>query len=273
MLRLFFIETKKCIGRLRTQLIFFSLFIITIISYVMSIHSCYGDSLSNMRSASELGFIQSVESRFLYHLLVMIAPLIACLIYSDTYCEDYKTGVYKSILTKVEKKHYYLSKALVNFLVTFFVFFIPLIINEILCLITFPKKGYFNNFGLPSYDIGYSNFNSDWMLDLLRIKSLFLYSLTYIVIISLFAALFSVLAFSIQLYYKKNRFAVPAAMFIGYMLLSILGNVIGVADISILHCMQSGVQGKFWSIPPLQLLLMVVSLLLIFNKSRREIDI
>lgn len=274
MQKLLLIEVRNCIKRLEFKLMLLCLFIISIGTFWVDCYNYYGRNLCNLRSAYELGIIQSLNFKIILQLLIVILPIISCVIYSDSYYKDYKSGIYKTILTKVEKMNYFLSKAVVNFFITFLVFFIPLVINQILYCIAFPCKGYFNNYGLPYYDIGYTNFNSLYVLDLLRIKSPLLYNLTYILNISLFAGTFALLVFSFQLYYKRNGFMIPVGVFIIYIMLSILiDDFIQINNISILKYLQPNVVGKFRIIPIMQLVLNTISILLILNKTRKEIDL
>lgn len=265
------IELKNCLKRLEVKIVFSIVFIISISSYLANAYNYYGYNLSDLRSAHELSIIQSLDGKFLLQIIVISLPLLSCIIYSDTYYTDYKTRIYKTVLTRIKKQDYFISKAIVNFYVTFFVFFIPLLFNEILNIISFPIKGSFNNYGHPSYYIEYL---SSYLFEMQRIQSPFIYNLIYIIIISIFAAVFSLLGYSIQLYYKKNRFTVPILIFIFYIILDIFGNFINsFKAISILGFLQPGQQGQYWMIIIVQIILLLFSMLLIFNKIKDEVDL
>lgn len=218
--RLFHLELKNCLHRKEFKLIFLTMMLISIGSFLFSCFykwggNQYGGSLLHVRSAYEMSIIQ-VSGGSIISALCFLLPLFAALIYSDTYYSDSQSGVYKSILTRTDPKVFLWAKTLVISVVTFFTFFIPLIINQLLCLIAFPIQGFDNNQGLPPYDIGIQNYSSEWMFDLVRLQSPFLYNLIYTTLISLAATIFALFAYAAYFVVKKGKFAVISGVFLLY---------------------------------------------------------
>lgn len=69
--------------------------------------------------------------------LPFIAPLIACIPYSNTYIQDKKSGVLNKLFTVVEPKEYFLSRIIVNALVSGLVFLIAQSIMLLFLIICF----------------------------------------------------------------------------------------------------------------------------------------
>ncbi len=218
--RLFQLELKNCLHRKEFKFIFLLMMLISIGSFLFSCFykwggNQYGGSLLYVRSAYEMSIIQGTGG-LIISALCFLLPLFAVLIYSDTYYSDSQSGVYKSILTRTDPKVFLWTKSLVISVVTFFTFFIPLLINQLLCLIAFPTQGFDNNQGLPPYDIGIQNYSSEWMFDLVRLQSPFLYNLIYTTLISLAATIFALFAYAAYFVVKKGKFAVISGVFLLY---------------------------------------------------------
>ncbi|WP_129598086.1 hypothetical protein [Anaerophilus nitritogenes] len=216
MKKLLKIEFTHCINSRSFKFVFSTLLFISLSGYLINCYEFYGNKLSFIRSAFEYSIIQGVYSRFLMETELFLLPILACIIYSDSYFMDAKLGTYKNIITRVNKKNYIIAKGIIVFIVTFFTFFIPLMLNQLLCFIAFPIQGYDNNYAIMPYDIGFQNYTKEFLFDLLRLQSPFLYNMTYMIIISLCAALFALLGYSIYFIYKKNRMSVIVGIFALY---------------------------------------------------------
>ncbi|MFC4619987.1 hypothetical protein ACFO4N_14835 [Camelliibacillus cellulosilyticus] len=79
-----------------------------------------------------------------FYIYELIFPLLAALAFSDAYAEDVNTGLIKSILTKIEKKRYLLTRYTVNFCVGGIAAVFPLAINLLAEMTAYPMID--NNF-------------------------------------------------------------------------------------------------------------------------------
>jgi hypothetical protein len=253
------LELRNCLHRKEIKFVFSFLMLISIGGFLLECSRFYGMGMTNIRSAYEMSLIQGTSVHVLLSVECILIPLIASIIYSDSFYVDYQSGVYKSILTRTDTKTYIRAKGIVTFGVTFFVFLIPLLWNQVLCLITFPTEGFDNRFALPPYDIGTQNFNNKFMFDLLRVQSPLLYNLLYMFLISLVAALFAVFAYGAFLVFKKGRFATIAGVFSLYVVVEMAVTAWGSFRLSLINLLQSGNQGS------LSVLLLWISILFVLG--------
>lgn len=192
---------------------------------------------------------------------------MAMMIYSDSYYTECKMGVYKSIVTRVDKKKYIIAKGVAIFTATFVVFFIPLIVNQLLCFIAFPIEGFDNNQSLPPYDIGFQNFHMENRFDFLRVQAPLLYNLLHMVIISLFASLFALLGYALYFIYKKGRLSVMAGIFIVYLVLEVALSFTGGGKNSIIRLLIAGGTGSVAMLILWIVSLLILSIAVIIHKS------
>ncbi|MDR3595875.1 hypothetical protein [Clostridium sp.] len=257
-------EFKNCIKKKSCKVIFSFLFFISISGYLVTCYEFYGDHLTFIRSAHEVCIIQGVYSRFLKNIEVLLLPLICCIIYSDSYYIEYKSGVYKSILTRTDRKNYIVSKAIVIFTIVFISFFLTLFLNQVLCLIAFPTEGFDNNYALPAYDIGFQNFAQGKLFDLIRLQHPFLYNSLFIVIISIFASVFALLGYSISLVYKKNRLLAVGIVYIAYIVSEVCLPLIGMEDFAISNYLSASSYTSSLILGLVLLIMFSISIFIIF---------
>lgn len=268
------LELKSCWKRAELHFIVNFMLIISIASFLIECIPFYGMNLSFVRSAAESTLIQGTYASMLRTTLLIILPLICSLIYADSFYIDYKTGVYKSIITRTDKRKYIMIKSIVVFISTFFVFFITLFVNLVLCLIVFPKYGFDNIYSLPPYDIGVQNYNSMYLFDFLRIQAPFFYNIVSVVIISMFAGLISVLTYSVYfMFLSKNRIVGTMVVFICYILSNIAFPVLGFPNLSLYEQIKPNHIGHFYQIVTWMIVLFILSICFIVSKGmKREWD-
>ncbi|MFL0194084.1 hypothetical protein ACJDU8_00545 [Clostridium sp. WILCCON 0269] len=221
------LEFKNCIANVKFKIVLMVLLLMSILGYLVNCYSSYKLPLSQVRGAYEVSLIQGIQSSNILGIMIVFIPLLSNIVYSDSYYVDSHTGVYKNIITRVNKRHYIISKAIVILTVTFFVFFIPLLLNQLLCLITYPVEGIDHNYCFPAYDIGYQNYTANWLFELTRFNNPFLYNVIYMIIISIFASLFGLIGYIISLIYNKKRFIIVIAPFILNIVIEIFIDILG----------------------------------------------
>lgn len=273
MKQLIIIEFKNCIRSKKFQMTFSVMYLLSLISFFINCERYYGYHLSSVRSAHQVDIIRSLASRTIIDLLIIALPLVAFMINSDSFFRDYNTGVYKNIITRVNKKSYLLVKVLVTFILTFLTFFLTLTLNELLTLIAFPLKGYDNNSAYPSYDIGYSNYTSTDFLDLTRLNSPYLYNIAHIVIISLIAALFAVLILSLSFLMKAKILQIVLGVFSFYTLSDIIFFVLKAEKFSVKNYLYASKTGTPDCLFGWILILTLLPIILYIIAKKDEIDI
>ncbi|MFC0190066.1 hypothetical protein ACFFJY_17355 [Fictibacillus aquaticus] len=94
-----------------------------------------------------------------YQIYALIFPLLASLVYCDAYAEDFNTGLIKSILTKIHKKSYLMTRYAVNFLLGGFIAVFPLLVNFLALMMAFPLIE--NNFYYGMAPVSQNGFYQD----------------------------------------------------------------------------------------------------------------
>ncbi len=265
-------EMKNCLKRKEIHLVFLLVLIISITAFIMECLAFYGSDLSFVRSSAESSLFQGVYASSVRSTLIIILPLLASLIYSDSYYTDFHSGVLKSILTKVNKSKYIFYKSIVTFFFTFLVFFIGLFINLILTTITFPTVGFDNIYSLPAYDIGVQNYREEYFLDILRLESPFLFNIISITLLSLFSGLFALFTLGIYfLFLSKNRMFSLFFSFLCYIGTNILLVILGFDELSLTNQLKPIHVGTVTQVIIWVILIFSVSIFLIKKGTNREI--
>ncbi|MDD5622212.1 MAG: hypothetical protein PHQ09_03480 [Actinomycetota bacterium] len=248
------IEFRNCINRREFKIVFLILFLISIAAYLIECFKYYGGNLSSIRSAYDACIVKSSYSLFIIQFEAFLAPILALPVYSDSYYTDCRCGVHKYIMTRTNMKTYIASKGIIIFTVTFFIFFIPLLINQLLAFIAFPLNGYDNIFGLPLY---YLYYNKEYLFDFIRLQWPYLFNLIWMFFLSLFAGLFALLGYSMYFIFKKNRISVLIGLYMFFVLSELLLALLGFYRLSLLEYMFSTTRGY-----PLIMVLWVLVLLI-----------
>ncbi|MGN7472070.1 hypothetical protein [Brevibacillus sp. SAFN-007a] len=238
--RLFWLEGRNGLHRTQFKLVFAVLMFLALGSFLVTCYHFYGDSLTQIRSAHETSMLQGVYSTSFVIMLTVLLPLLATMLFADSFYADVQSGVYKSIITRTGMTRYVCVKAVCTFGLTFLAFFIPLMINLLLNLIAFPLEGYDNNYSLPPYAFDYDETN---MFELMRLESPYLYSCLFASILSMFAGLLSLLAFSLYLYVSKGTIFVHSCVFFGYILLHLFFSKMGMEEMSLLTYVRTETEG------------------------------
>lgn len=232
------LELKNCVNRNEFKFIFSIMIILNLGGFIIACYEFYGSQATFMRSAYEMSIIQDIYSGSILQFIMILFPIFATIIYSDSFYTERQDGIYKFILTRKKLSTYVISKAMAVFLITFLVFLVPLLINQGLSLVTFPLEGLDNNYSLPPYDIGIQNYNldSEYVFDFTRIQSPLLFNIFKMAVISMFAACFSLLSYGIyftKYSLKRGRFFTAISMFIVFILQELTLNSLGLERYSI----------------------------------------
>ena len=103
-----------------------------------------------------------------YRKLILIA---ACMPSTAAFCTEFKSGLSKQIILRSSQKNYILTHAVLNFLCTFFVSFLGIVLCVLALSLFFPLIGSLHNEYSDTFGRLLNNENTAWLFILL--KSLF----------------------------------------------------------------------------------------------------
>ncbi|OAB36713.1 hypothetical protein PMSD_10330 [Paenibacillus macquariensis subsp. defensor] len=270
MFKLFRMEMNLCLRRLEFKAIFFLFFILSVGSFFIACYHSYGADLSTIRSGYEMSLLQGTATKIILSIELMLLPLLAPIIYSDSLRNDIHSGVYKNMLTRTSIRSYVWAKSIVIFIITFFTLFIPLLLNQLLCLIAFPKVGYDNRFAFPPYDIGVQNYDSQAIFDLLRLHNPLLYNLTFMLLISLTGSLFALFAYGVFLLFNKSRFILFTGIFLLITIINLVVTLVGSYRWGLTHLLTPTNKGNITNLLLWFLFLFICGVLAIISTTKQK---
>lgn len=211
----------------------FSFLFMTIISLGLFLYNCfvlYGADVGNVLSADKL-FIGRNYSNPIYLLLQFILPLIIVLPFSDIAAYEKAANISPILLTRAGAKKYFHSQLLVSGISSWFVVFIPFMLNFILCLIAFPLQSI--NTTLAIVEGIYNNYyGAD--LDKILFPKMFsinpyLYNFVILLLLCFYCSLCAMLVYVISYFYKGNRIFLLLFAFIVNNFLIIITDMTGLS--------------------------------------------
>lgn len=110
-------------------------FLAIIIVLISLIIPCYFGSIIPFPNDDGINFFIRIGAFLPMSYLPLLAPLISCIPYSNSYISDKSSGILKYIYTKIEFREYFNTKLIVNALVSGLVFLVPQIIMLIILII------------------------------------------------------------------------------------------------------------------------------------------
>ena len=223
---------KRGLNRYKVMAIFLVMFFISIYAFYQEAIQYYGLYTTELSSAYELCLIRSINTRFLISILTVCGPLIISFAFGDIYLEDFDSNCIPFIFTRERKEKYHKINILAVFILSFFITFIPMIINMALCLITYPLNGTENMYLIPAYIIEFDKGN---FLNYIMVFHPMIYNLLCICIISIVFSLFSCLTYVISMVIKSSKYIcciISYALYLGY---NILVKKIGLEQYSIFN--------------------------------------
>ena len=264
-------EVKNCLYRREIHVTFLILFTLSISGFIIECIAFFGSDLKFVRSASESSLFQGTYADTVMSTLIFILPLIAAIIYADSFYTDYHNGTLKVILTKINKSKYIIYKAIVVFSLTFITFFITLFISQVLSSMTFPSIGFDNMYALPPYDIGVQNYDETYFLDLIRLESPFLFNLISIINLSIFAGLFSLFTFGLFFnFLSKDRIFSVFFSFLVYIGINLIVGLFFSSRLTLFNQLNPIHDGSLLELIIWGLIILVVSIYLIVRGTKQE---
>lgn len=202
--KLFHLHIKNT---LRSKSFLFAFVITLLYSLATFLYDCiplYGTISSKHMAAYD--YFGPVENCYgfsfqLWQIFFMFLFFFICsLSGGDRYCVDYTSGTYKNIFSRSQKKDYFITGSITTFFAGFITIFIPLLVNLLLWMVVAPLT--------TSTRLVNGELLNKLFLPSLYINQPYLFFLVNMVITSFIGGLYSLLSFSISLFYHKKRFII-----------------------------------------------------------------
>ena len=198
------------------------------------------------------------------YLLFIIFPILAVLPFGTSYYEDKKSGEYKNIVTRVEKKEYIKAKYKAVFLSAGVVTLFPLVLSLLLTSATLPSL-------LPqaatySFQIHNTNFGHQ-----LFFTHPYLYIILYLVFDFIFAGAFAGIALAASTF-AGNICIVLAAPFVTGMFLMVMMNMLNIGKYAPVYFLNPGygMENPLIPLAQLAILLIYVGITFIIGEKNSE---
>lgn len=198
------------------------------------------------------------------YLLFIIFPILAVLPFGTSYYEDKKSGEYKNIVTRVEKKEYIKAKYKAVFLSAGVVTLFPLVLSLLLTSATLPSL-------LPqaatySFQIDNTNFGHQ-----LFFTHPYLYIILYLVFDFIFAGAFAGIALAASTF-AGNICIVLAAPFVTGMFLMVMMNMLNIGKYAPVYFLNPGygMENPLIPLAQLAILLIYVGITFIIGEKNSE---
>lgn len=215
MISLLRIDFKNCINNIKFKACFLVMCGISIFSYICIVLGCINKNSLDLLSTNNLSLITGIGTKSMYYIILFSLPIIASFIYSDSFVYEKENNICLYYFLRKDKRKYYVSKVIVNFVVVFLTIFISLSINEILTFIAVPNIGIQGTSATPVYQniINEDTIHKFWPS--LYIAHPFIYNYFIIFLNAMFGALISVIAFNISLIFNMKKITVVVIAFLG----------------------------------------------------------
>ena len=151
MKKMVLIEIKHCIDRAEYKVVFIALMILNIASYILCVKNDIGKSYQFIRSANENFVLQGTEAAYIPYIMYLLLPVYATIIASLSLIREEKSNSSILLIQRIGKKKYLAGKLFGILIVTFLTITIPMLINLLLCHLTYPIHGYDSAWGEPDY--------------------------------------------------------------------------------------------------------------------------
>lgn len=264
-----FTVIKRGLNRYKVIALFLVMFFIVMFAYYQESIENYGLYTTELRSAYESSLVGSLDTRYIIFILSIVGPLIVSFAFGDIYFEDLESNCIPIIFTRERKEKYHRNNIIAVFILSFLITFIPLIINLVLSLITYPLEGMDNMYHLPAYVIKY---NKENIFEYLRVFHPLAYNLICTNMISIVFALFSCITYVISMVIKFNKYVcciLSYSLYLGY---NTLVQKIGMNKYSIFNYIDVGEKPNATIFIGIIIGLVIIIIIMYFIGINREIE-
>lgn len=265
------IEINNAVNQIEFKVLFAAILLISLISILLNCFQDYGRNILFIRSYVDNSMYISIKARPIVSVFEYLSPLIVMMIYSSSKWKEEKNGMQSMIITRTNKKEYYLSKFIANFIIIFGVILFSGLINLLISYIVYPVVGLDNRWGIPVYDL-IQRYDKRALLDLLRIQNPFVYILVKNIIISTFLATISNIPYCLSFikHFKEMEFIQICIMtFIAIAVASIIGVIFHISFINYISYMYVDARISFSSVCLSITVLNIAEVLILFKGMKK----
>ena len=265
------IEIKNAVNQIEFKVLFAAILLISLISILLNCFQDYGRNILFIRSYVDNSMYISIKARPIVSVFEYLSPLIVMMIYSSSKWKEEKNGMQSMIITRTNKREYYLSKFIANFIIVFGVILFSGLINLLISYIVYPVVGLDNRWGIPVYDL-IQRYDKRALLDLLRIQNPFVYILIKNIIVSTFLATISNIPYCLSFIkpFKEMEFIQICIMtFIAIAVASIIGVILHISFINYISYMYVDARISFSSVCVSIIVLNITEVLILFKGMKK----
>lgn len=265
------IEIKNAVNQIEFKVMFAVILLISLISILLNCFQDYGRNILFIRSYIDNSMYISIKARPIMSVFEYLSPLIVMMIYSSSKWKEEKNGMQSMIITRLNKKEYYLSLFIANFIIVFGVVLFSGLINLLVSYIVYPTVGFDNRWGIPVYDL-IQRYDNRALLDLLRIQNPFVYILVKNIIVSTFLATISNIPYCLSFikHFKEMEFIQICIMtFIAIAVASVIGVIFHISFINYISYMYVDARISFSSVCLSIIVLNIAEVLILFKGMKK----
>lgn len=265
------IEIKNAVNQIEFKVLFAAILLISLISILLNCFQDYGRNILFIRSYVDNSMYISIKARPIVSVFEYLSPLIVMMIYSSSKWKEEKNGMQSMIITRTNKKEYYLSKFIANFIIIFGVILFSGLINLLISYIVYPVVGFDNRWGIPVYDL-IQRYDKRALLDLLRIQNPFVYIIAKNIIVSTFLATISNIPYCLSFIkpFKKMEFIQICIMtFIAIAVAGVIGVIFHISFINYISYMYVDARISFSSVCLSIIVLNIAEVLILFKGMKK----
>lgn len=265
------IEIKNAMNQIEFKVLFAAILLISLISILLNCFQDYGHNILFIRSYIDNSMYISIKARPIMSVFEYLSPLIVMMIYSSSKWKEEKNGMQSMIITRLNKKEYYLSKFIANFIIVFGVVLFSGLMNLLISYIVYPTVGFDNRWGIPVYDL-IQRYDNRALLDLLRIQNPFVYILVKNIIVSTFLATISNIPYCLSFikHFKEMEFIQICIMtFIAIAVASVIGVIFHISFINYISYMYVDARISFSSVCLSIIVLNIAEVLILFKGMKK----
>ncbi|HIT91185.1 MAG TPA: hypothetical protein IAC41_12315 [Candidatus Merdenecus merdavium] len=217
-------EWMRCFSSQKFKILSLVLLGYSIFAFIATIPSVVGKNSIQLLDRAQYTMVLSADIRALLHLLLLVCPILAFIIYSDSYISEREKGIVTYYQTRTGFTKYIIAKLLAIIVVNFMTIFITLSINVLLTWIAIPNIGIRSIYGLPVYQLlMLDGLGSGMFLETIYHQFPLLYQILIIAIIAFYHAIVGVCCLGLSMVFPKiKKVNLCIYIFIGASILTIL---------------------------------------------------
>lgn len=265
------IEIKNAMNQIEFKVLFAAILLISLISILLNCFQDYSHNILFIKSYVDNSMYNSIKARPIVSVFEYLSPLIVMMIYSSSKWKEEKNGMQSMIITRTNKREYYLSKFIANVIIVFGVILFSGLINLLISYTVYPVVGFDNRWGIPVYDL-IQRYDKRALLDLLRIQNPFVYILIKNIIVSTFLATISNIPYCLSFIkpFKEMEFIQICIMtFIAIAVASIIGVILHISFINYISYMYVDARISFSSVCVSIIVLNITEVLILFKGMKK----